>query len=94
MVMTLCHCLPCMYIKRAKMGLKTHDCHILLQTILAAGLRGQVPKDIYEAIAQLGRFFKILCSKTINTKVLDKIELEIPEILCKLEYIFPLLSLM
>ena len=70
-------------------GLKTLDCHILLQTILAAGLRGQVPKDIYEAIAQLGRFFKILCSKTINTKVLDKLELEIPEILCKLEYIFP-----
>ena len=33
------------------LGLKTHDCHILLQTILAAGLRGQVDKEIYVAIA-------------------------------------------
>jgi hypothetical protein len=70
-------------------GLKTHDCHILLQTILAAGLRGQVSKDIYEAIAQLDRFFRVLCSKTINKTVLKDLEVQIPEILCRLECIFP-----
>ena len=75
-------------------GLKTHDCHILLQTILAAGLRGQVSKDIYEAIAQLGRFFRVLCSKTINKTVLKDLEVQIPEILCRLECISPQLSLM
>ena len=37
-------------------GLKTHDCHILLQRILPASLRGLVRKDIYEVIAELGRF--------------------------------------
>jgi hypothetical protein len=36
--------------------LKTHTCHILLQRILLAGLRGLVRKDIYEAIAELGTF--------------------------------------
>ena len=32
-------------------GLKTHDCHILLQRILPAGLRGLMDKEIYEAVA-------------------------------------------
>jgi hypothetical protein len=37
-------------------GLKTHDCHIILQRLLAAGMRGLLDKDIYEAIANLGNF--------------------------------------
>jgi hypothetical protein len=37
-------------------GLKTHDCHIILQRLLAAGMRGLLDKDIYEAIANLGKF--------------------------------------
>jgi hypothetical protein len=37
-------------------GLKTHDCHIMLQHILPVGLRGLVRKDLYEVIAELGRF--------------------------------------
>ena len=44
-------------------GLKTHDCHILLQRILPAGLHGIMDKEIYEAVAELGNFFKELCSK-------------------------------
>jgi len=49
-------------------GLKTHDCHILLQRILLAALRGLVRKDVYEAIAELGRFFRELCSKTLKVE--------------------------
>ena len=77
-------------------GLKTHDCHILLQTILAARLRGQFhDKDniIYNTIACLGKFFKVLCSKTLKKSLLHQMKLEIPEILCELEFISPLLSL-
>jgi hypothetical protein len=47
-------------------GLKTHDCHIILQRLLAAGMRGLLDKDIYEAIADLGKFFKELCSKVAS----------------------------
>jgi hypothetical protein len=70
-------------------GLKTHDCHILLQRILPAGLRGIMDKEIYEAVAELGNFFKELCSKTLKLSVLERLEKEIPIILCKLEKIFP-----
>ena len=70
-------------------GLKTHDYHILLQTILPVGLRGIADKDMYEAIAELGRFFKELCAKTLNVEVVEGLKKEIPVILCKLEKIFP-----
>ena len=51
-------------------GLKTHDCHILLQRILPASLRGLVRKDVYEVIAELGRFFRQLCLKTLKVDAL------------------------
>jgi hypothetical protein len=75
-------------------GLKTHDCHVLLQRILPAALRGFVDKDIYEVVAELGRFFMELCRKTLNKDVLVKMKEEIPVLLCKLEKISPHLYLM
>ena len=38
-------------------SMKTHTCHVLLQRIIPVGLRGFVPKDVYEAISELGNFF-------------------------------------
>jgi len=70
-------------------GLKTHDCHILLQRILPAGLRGLVRKDVYEVIAELGRFFRQLCSKTLKVDALHQMKEDIVIILCKLEKIYP-----
>jgi hypothetical protein len=75
-------------------GLKTHDCHILLQRILLAAMRGFLDKDIYEALAELGKFFRELYSKTLNKDVLAEMKNEIPIILVKLEKISPRLSLM
>lgn len=70
-------------------GLKTHDCHILLQRVLPAGLRGLLDDDIYQAIAELGKFFRELCSQTLNKEVLVRMKTEIPLILCNLKKIFP-----
>jgi hypothetical protein len=70
-------------------GLKTHDCHIMLQRILPVGLRGLVRKDLYEVIAELGRFFRQLCSKTLKVDALCKMKEDIVLIFCKLEKIYP-----
>ena len=70
-------------------GLKTHDCHILLQRILPVAMRGFLEKDIYETIAELGKFFTELCSRTLNKDVLAEMKIEIPIILVKFEKIFP-----
>jgi hypothetical protein len=69
--------------------LKTHSCHILLQRIIPAGLRGLVSKDVYEATAELGTFFRELCSRNIRIDVVKWLKEQIPLILCKLEKIFP-----
>jgi len=65
-------------------GLKTYDCHILLQRILSAALRGLVRKDVYEVM-----FFRQLCSKTLKVDALYQIKKDIVLILCKLEKIYP-----
>ena len=76
-------------------GLKTHDCHVLLQRIFPAAMRDFLDNDIYVAIAELGKFFRELCSRTLDKDVLTEMKKEIPIILVKLEKISPpLLSLM
>jgi hypothetical protein len=50
--------------------LKTHSCHILLQRIIPAGLRGLVWKDVYEAISELRTFFRELCSRNLRIDVI------------------------
>jgi hypothetical protein len=69
--------------------LKTHSCHILLQRIIPASLRGLVRKEVYEAIAELGAFFRELCSRNLRKDVVKRLKEDIPLILCKLEKIFP-----
>jgi hypothetical protein len=70
-------------------GLITHDCHILLQRILPAAMRGFLDKDIYEEIVELGKILRQLCSRTLDKDVLAKMKKEIPIILVKIEKKFP-----
>jgi len=72
-------------------SLKTHDCHILLQRIIPAGVRGLLDDDVYQTTAEFGKFFRELCSQRLNTDLLARMKTKIPIILCKLEKIFPLL---
>ncbi|XP_060972524.1 uncharacterized protein LOC115712464 [Cannabis sativa] len=70
-------------------GLKSHDCHILLQRLLPIGLRPYLNKKVMDAIAELSLFFRKLCARTLNVKDLDELEEGIVLTLCKLESIFP-----
>lgn len=70
-------------------GLKSHDCHVLLQRVFSVGVRKFLRKDIWEAIDELGNFFQQLCCKTLKRHDLEKMENDIVIILCKLEKIFP-----
>ena len=70
-------------------GLKSHDCHVLLQRILPIGLRGFAHKDISIVLFKLGSFFQDLCSRTLKWSELEKLEERIALILCKLERFFP-----
>ena len=71
-------------------GLKSHDCHVLLQRLLPIGMRGYLPTEIGTTLFEFGTFFKQLCSKTLRVTDLEKLQEQIVLILCKLEKIFPL----
>ncbi|XP_062076859.1 uncharacterized protein LOC133781794 [Humulus lupulus] len=70
-------------------GLKSHDCHVLLQRLLPVGLRPYVKKDVLLAISELSLFFRKLCAKTLHVEDLDSLEQGIVKCVCKLESIFP-----
>ncbi|KAG8363957.1 hypothetical protein BUALT_Bualt19G0076400 [Buddleja alternifolia] len=53
-------------------GLKSHDCHVLLQRLIPAGVRGYLSKEVNEAIFELGEFFRELCSKTLKVENIER----------------------
>ena len=69
-------------------GMKTHDCHILFERILPLAVKDLLPKHASDALIEFSNFFKELCSKVLCQKDLDKLDKQIPLILCKLEQIF------
>ena len=52
-------------------------------------VRGYVPKNVWKVLAELSFFFRQLCAKEISLRVVEELEKMAPELLCKLEKIFP-----
>ncbi|KAL6587745.1 hypothetical protein OROMI_000723 [Orobanche minor] len=70
-------------------GLKSHDCHVLLDRLLPIALRDLLPNDIWVALTELSEFFRALTSSTLRVEDMKKLENSIVVTLCKLEKIFP-----
>lgn len=86
--------------ERKIIGLKSHDCHVLMQQLLPLAVRGVFRKSrdskapdsrlqVGLALNELSSFFRELCSKVIDIKKMEKLERSIAVTLCKLERIFP-----
>ncbi|XP_073051353.1 uncharacterized protein [Primulina eburnea] len=71
------------------LGLKSHDCHVLLQHLLPTGIRSCWKKEVRETIIELCTFFQQICDKTLNVSDLKLLQTNVVLILCKLERIFP-----
>nr|XP_016454527.1 PREDICTED: uncharacterized protein LOC107778742 [Nicotiana tabacum] len=70
-------------------GLKSHDCHGLLQYLLPLAIRGMLCKSICEPLIELSLFFNLLGAKCLRIDDLEQIAAQIPITLCKLENVFP-----
>ena len=70
-------------------GLKSHDCHVLMQQLLALVIQDIFPKKVTHAITHLCFFFNAICSKVIDHLKLDELENKATIILCQLEMYFP-----
>lgn len=69
--------------------LKSYDCHVFMNRLLPVALKELLPLHVWEAVTELSQFFRDLSSSTIQVKDMDRLEKNIPQILCKLEKIFP-----
>lgn len=71
------------------LGLKSHDCHVLLHYFLPVAIRNMLPKNVRHAIIRLCLCFRKLCSKVVDPNNLDALQDEIVKTLCELEMYFP-----
>lgn len=70
-------------------GMKSHDCHVLIENILSVTLRSCYPsKDVMKVVVELSGFFKKLCSKVLSIAELDQLQDSIVLTLCDMERIF------
>ncbi|XP_068472457.1 uncharacterized protein [Phaseolus vulgaris] len=70
-------------------GLKSHDCHVLMQQILPVAIRNILPKNVRYALTRLCFFFNAICSKVLDPEKLDQLQNDVVVILCQLEMYFP-----
>jgi len=70
-------------------GLKSHDCHILMQQLLVMAIQDIFPNKVKHVITHLCFFFNAICNKVIDLVKLDNLESEAIIILCQLEMYFP-----
>ena len=80
----------CVNVKDRKIsGLKSHDCHFLIEDLLPLALRASSPsKQVTKILIKLAYYFKAICSKVIDVNELDKIQQRIVLMLCHMEMTF------
>ncbi|XP_066159865.1 uncharacterized protein [Oryza sativa Japonica Group] len=71
-------------------GMKSHDCHVLITQILPVAIRGILPPQVHHMIQRLCAFFNTIGQKIIDPEDLDGLQADIVSTLCHLEMYFPL----
>ncbi|GJV48524.1 hypothetical protein Tco_1438736, partial [Tanacetum coccineum] len=62
-------------------GLKSHDCHIMMQRLLPYGLQNYLPDKIAKPIIKLCSLFKQICSATLMEDDMLKAQINVVDIL-------------
>nr|GEV46200.1 hypothetical protein [Tanacetum cinerariifolium] len=70
-------------------GLKSHDCHIMMQRLLPYGLQNYLPDKIAKPIIELCSLFKQICSTTLTEDDMLKAQIKMVDNLCDLELMYP-----
>jgi len=70
-------------------GMKSHDYHVFIRTLIPLAFRDLLPKGIWDALTEISHFFRDICSSKLNVDHIERLEMNIIEKICKLEMIFP-----
>ncbi|CAN6568406.1 unnamed protein product [Malus baccata var. baccata] len=80
----------CVHVNERKIhGLKSHDCHVLMQQLLPLAIRAVLPKSVTMILLELSAIFRQLCSKKESEESFKQLNSRIALTLCQLEKIFP-----
>ncbi|XP_058787440.1 uncharacterized protein LOC131661819 isoform X1 [Vicia villosa] len=80
----------CVDINNRKLfGMKSHDCHVLMEQILPIAIRNVLPDNVTAVLVELCSFFRQLCAKSLSHLDLDRLQSRIILTLCHLEMLFP-----
>ncbi|XP_022002359.1 uncharacterized protein LOC110899776 [Helianthus annuus] len=71
------------------LGMKSHDCHVLMTHMIPIAVRGLLPDYLRHTITKLCLFFNKIHSKVIEPESLNEWQKEIIITLCELEMYFP-----
>ncbi|KAM3217434.1 hypothetical protein P3L10_026877 [Capsicum annuum] len=55
-------------------GLKSHDCHILMQQLLPIAIRNVFPRQVVATLVEFSSFFRQLCVKSLSLADLNKLQ--------------------
>ncbi|KAK2444096.1 hypothetical protein QL285_015149 [Trifolium repens] len=70
-------------------GLKSHDCHIIMEQLLPLAIRNLLPNHVTAVLVEFCSFFRVLCGKSLNHSELQIFQERIVSTLCFLEMLFP-----
>jgi hypothetical protein len=70
-------------------GLKSHNYHIIMERLLPVMFWGYLDDVVWMVLVELNYFYRQLCAKEIVVEMMEKLEKEIPVLLCKMEKNFP-----
>ncbi|XP_062075063.1 uncharacterized protein LOC133779079 [Humulus lupulus] len=72
----------CVSMEQCKlMGLKSHDCHILMQKLLQVAIKGLMPMGPRDAIIRLCMFFNRICQHVLDRESIMTLENDVIETL-------------
>ncbi|XP_076904109.1 uncharacterized protein LOC143559403 [Bidens hawaiensis] len=74
---------------RKLIGMKSYNCHMLMQEYLPIALCGTLPNHVSSVIIELCDFFKTICYKDLSEVDLHFLESKVALTLCELKKIFP-----
>lgn len=75
----------CVDMAKLKMfGMKSHDCHVLIQILIPIAFTELFPNNVWQALTKQRFFFKYITKGTIKFSDMVHMDNDIPVILCQL----------
>ena len=58
-------------------GMKSHDYHVFMQTLIPLAYRDLLPKGIWDALTEICHFFRDICSSKLNVDHIERLQTNI-----------------